>query len=128
MILLLFYFSHLALNPFYKESTKNVSAECEVVQFYEIVTSEQGVKVLAKSGELEEAIFILKPLRIDEGTYEVEISRKAQNLYQISQSRDIKLTKYCVETRYCQEFANYTMAIFKVESNFGQSKGKLIFK
>jgi len=128
MILLLFYFSHLALNPFYNETAKNASVECDVVQFYEIITSEQGVKVLTKSGEVQEVTFILKPVRINEGTYEVEISRKALNLYQISQARDIKLTKYCIETKYCQEFANYTKAIFKVESNFGQSKGKLIFK
>jgi hypothetical protein len=128
MILLLFYFSHLALNPFYTETTKNASVECEVVQFYEIITSEQGVKVLTKSGEVQEATFILKPVRIDEGTYEVEITRKAPSLYQISQARDIKLTKYCIETRYCQELANHTKAIFKVESNFGQIKGKLMFK
>jgi hypothetical protein len=128
MILLLFYFSHLVLNPLYNETTKNASAECEVVQFYEIITPEQGTKFLTKSGEVQEATFILKPVRIDEGTYEVEITRKAPNLYQISQARDIKLTKYCIETKYCQEFANYTKAIFKVESNFGQSKGRLIFK
>jgi hypothetical protein len=67
-------------------------------------------------------------VRIDEGTYEVEITRKAQNLYQINQARDIKLTKYCIETKYCNEYANYTKAIFKVESNFGQTKGKLSFK
>ena len=128
MILILFYFSHLVLNPFYNETTKNASTECEVIQFYEIITSEQGVKVLTKSGEVQEVALILKPVRIDEGTYEVEISRKAPTLYQISQARDIKLTKYCIETKYCQEFANYTKAIFKVESNYGQSKGKLIFK
>jgi len=67
-------------------------------------------------------------VRIDEGTYEVENSRKAPNLYQISQARDIKLTKYRIETKYCQGFAYYTKAILKVESNFGQTKGKLIFK
>jgi len=44
MILLLFYFSHLVLNPFYNEATKNASAEFEVVQFCEIITPEQVLK------------------------------------------------------------------------------------
>ncbi len=128
MIILLIYFSHIFLNPFHHLSTKPASVECEVVQFYEIITPEQGTKVLTKSGEVQEATFILKPVRIDEGTYEVEITRKAPNLYQINQAKDFKLTRYCIETLYCHEFANYTKAIFKVESNFGQTKGKLGFK
>ena len=128
MILLLICFNHLFLNPFLLESAKSASAECEVVQFYEIITSEQGVKVLTKSGEVQEVTFILKPVRINEGTYEVEISRKAPNLYQISQARDIKLTKYCIETKYCQEFANYNKATLVVTGNFVLVKGKLSFK
>lgn len=128
MIFLLIYFSQLAFYPFDIETVKASASVCEVVQFYEITSPEQGTKVLTKSGEVQEATFLLKPVRIDEGTYEVEISRKAPNLYQINQARDIKLTKYCIETRYCHEFANYTKAIFKVESNFGQTKGKLTFK
>lgn len=128
MILLLILFSHLVLQPVQTETTKNASAECEVIQFYEIITPEQGTKVLTKLGEVEEVILILKPVRIDEGTYEVEITKKAPNLYQINQAKDIRLTKYCIETRYCNEYANYKKAVFKVESNFGQTKGKLVFK
>jgi len=128
MILLLILFSHLVLQPVQTETTKNASAECEVIQFYEIITPEQGTKVLTKLGEVEEVILILKPVRIDEGTYEVEITKKAPNLYQINQAKDIRLTKYCIETRYCNEYANYKKVVFKVESNFGQTKGKLVFK
>ena len=128
MILLIIYFSHLFLNPFHHESTKPASAECEVVQFYEIVTPEQGTKVLTKSGEVVEATFILKPVRIDEGTYEVEITRKAPNLYHINQARDFKLTKYCIETQYCHEFASYNKATLVVTGNFGLVRGKLSFK
>jgi hypothetical protein len=128
MILLLILFSHFALQPVHTETTNNASAECEVVKFYEIITPDQGTKVLTKSGEVEEATFILKTVRIDEGTYEVEITRKALNLYQINQAKDIRLTKYCIETRYCNEYATYKKAVFKVESNFGLTKGKLVFK
>jgi hypothetical protein len=126
MILLLIYFSQLVFVS--SETIIAASAECEVVQFYEIITPEQGTKVLTKLGEVEEAAFILKTVRIDEGAYEVEITRKAPNLYQINQAKDIRLTKYCIETRYCNEYANYKKANFKVESNFGQTKGKLSFK
>jgi hypothetical protein len=128
MIILLIYLSHFYIIFSHDETVKTANTECEVIQFYEILTTEQGVKVLTKLGEVEEATFILKPVRIDEGTYEIEITRKAQNLYQINQARDIKLTRYCIETKYCNEYANYTKAIFKVESNFGQTKGKLSFK
>lgn len=128
MILLLILFSHFALEPVHTETTKNASNECEVVQFFEMITPEQGTKVLTKSGEVEEATFILKPVRIDEGTYEIEISRKAPNLYQINQAKDFKLTKYCIETRYCQEFANYNKVTFVVTGNFGLVRGKLVFK
>jgi hypothetical protein len=128
MILFLILFSHFALQPVHTETTKNASAECEVVQFYEMITPEQGTKVLIKLGEVEEAAFILKPVRIDEGTYEVEITRKATNIYQISQARDIKLTKYCIETQYCHEYANYNRATFVVTGNFGLIRGKLSFK
>lgn len=128
MIILLIYLSHFSIIFSHDETVKTANTECEVIQFYEILTTEQGVKVLTKLGEVQEATFILKPVRIDEGSYEVEITRKAPNLYQINQARDIKLTRYCIETKYCNEYANYTKAIFKVESNFGQTKGKLSFK
>ncbi len=128
MILLLIYLTPFILNPFYTEVPIAAPANCEVVQFYEIIMPDQGTKVLTKSGEVEEATFILKPVRIDEGSYEVEITRKAPNLYQINQARDIKLTRYCIETRYCNEYANYNKAVLKVESNFGQTKGKVTFK
>jgi len=128
MILLMILFCHFALQPVHNETTKNAPAECEVVEFYEMITPEQGTKVLTKTGEAEEATFILKPVRIDEGTFEVEITRKAPNLYQIIQAKDIKLTKYCIETRYCHEFANYNKATLKVESNIGQTNGKVSFK
>jgi hypothetical protein len=128
MIILLIYLSHLSIIFSHDETVKTANTECEVIQFYEILTTEQGVKVLTKLGEVEEATFILKPIRIDKGSYEVEITRKAPNLYQINQARDIKLTRYCIETKYCNEYANYTEAILKVESNFGQTKGKLSFK
>lgn len=128
MILLLILFSHFALQPVHTETTKNASAECEVVQFFEMITPELGTKVLTKSGEVEEATFILKPVRIDEGNYEVEITRKATNLYQINQARDIKLTKYCIETQYCHEFASYNKATLVVTGNFGLVRGKLSFK
>jgi tRNA A58 N-methylase Trm61 len=78
MIILLIYLSHFYIIFSHDETVKTANTECEVVQFYEIITPEQGTKVLTKSGEVEEATFILKPVRIDEGTYEVEITRKAQ--------------------------------------------------
>ena len=105
----------------FSQSTKT-STECEVANFYEVVNNDQNFKVLTASGEVAEIAMILKPVRMDEGKHEVEISRKAQNLYIINH------TKYCFETQYCFEQANYNKATLVVTSNFGQIKGKIILK
>lgn len=108
-----------------------VETTCEVVAFYELATTETGVKVVTNQGNLEEASLLLKPARLDEGSYEIEITRKATNLYQIvdcRQNSKIAPNKYYLETRNCHEFANYDKAILKVEGNFGNVKGKLNFK
>lgn len=120
LLLILSILNSFALSNFSLPTEKN--AECEVVEFYEVVDNDQNFKVLTTSGEVAEIAMILKPVRIEERQHEVEITRKGKNLYIINN------TKYCFETQYCIEQANYNKATLVVTSNFGQIKGKIIFK
>ncbi|MBK7341691.1 MAG: hypothetical protein IPJ06_00455 [Saprospiraceae bacterium] len=98
------------------------SGECDVMNFYEGVEADRGVKVLTSRDDLVDAELILIPTKIDAGNYKVEVTRKGSNLYKLEG------TKLFIETRYCYEYATYEDAILKVESNYGYSKGKVIFE
>jgi len=94
--------------------------ECEIRQFYEAVQPDTGVKVITTANNLEEVKLILIPYKMKEGISEVEITRKGSNIYQIDR------TKYYIETRYCNEYANFEKVILVVENNFGNTKGKIM--
>lgn len=112
----------LILTSFKNLSTAEMSGdECDVANFYEAIEPESGVKVLTSGGDLEEAELILVPTKIEEGTYQIEITRKGSNIYKLEG------TKYYIETRYCYEYATYDDAILKVESNYGYQKGTVYF-
>lgn len=96
--------------------------ECDVSNFYEAIEPGSGVKVLSTSGELDDVELILVPAKIEEGVYEIEITRKGSNIYKLEG------TKFYIETRYCHEYVTYDDAVIKVESNFGYTKGTVYFK
>ncbi|MCB9312591.1 MAG: hypothetical protein H6568_07465 [Lewinellaceae bacterium] len=96
--------------------------ECDVMNYYEGVEADRGVKVLTSRDDLVDAELILIPTKIDVGNYKVEVTRKGSNLYKVEG------TKLFIETRYCYEYATYEDAILKVEGNYGYSKGKVFFE
>ncbi len=102
-------------------SVKSNGDECEVKEFYKVVEPDDDVKVLTKSGDLEEVELILVPTKMEEGTFKIELTRKGSNIYKVEG------TSYYIETRYCYEYATYDDAILKVESNYGYTKGEIIF-
>jgi hypothetical protein len=93
---------------------------CEIKEFYESVDSGKA-SVLTKSGKFEEVELLLKPAKMKEGVFTVSLTRKAANLYKVEG------TDSYLETRYCYEFAMHEQVILKVESNYGYTKGKVIF-
>lgn len=95
--------------------------ECEVANFYKAIEADSGVKVITTYGDLEDAEIILIPTQLDEGTYELEITRKESNIYKVEG------TDYYIETRYCYEYATYDDVYQKVESNYGYTKGTVYF-
>ncbi len=107
------------LPSFTKKSFLN--DECEVKEFYKAVESNNDVKVLTTSRNLEDAELILVPTKMEEGIFKIEVTKKGNNLYKIEG------TNYYIETRHCYEYATYDEVILKVESNYGYNKGKIIF-
>lgn len=53
--------------------------------------------------------------------YEIQITRKAQNLYKVSGS------DLWIETKYCYEYS-YSETVIMDYSGYGYTKGELIFK
>ena len=101
------------LNPY--------SDECDIREFYAAVVPDSDVKVLTTYGELEDAELILVPTEMETGTYRIEVTRKGSNLYKVEG------TDYYIETSYCYEYATYDEAILEIESNYGYTKGKIMF-
>ncbi len=102
---------------------KATSNECDVKSFYEAISpNDSDTKVLTKNGELEEVEYILVPKRIEAGKYKVTLTRKGSNIYRVDN------TKLWIETRYCYEYATWEEAMLIVESSYGYSRGKVIFK
>ena len=72
-------------------------------------------------GNIEEAKAVFVPTKIDAGKYEVELTRIDSNFYQICG------TNLYVETKYCYEQATRDDAILWVTSNYGYTRGEVIF-
>ncbi|SHF87627.1 hypothetical protein SAMN05444274_11156 [Mariniphaga anaerophila] len=106
-----------------KAHTNEMSGdECDVVNFYEAIEPETGMKVLTSGGDLEEPELLLLPTEFEEGVYEIEITREESNLY------EIEGTAYYIETKFCYDFASRDEAILKVKSNISFQKGTLFFE
>lgn len=123
VILIFIIISVLLISPSFKNpnSTGASGNNCEVANFYKAIVPESGTKVLTSSENLEKAELILVPALFEEGTFNIEISRKGSNIYKLEG------TNYYIETRYCYEYATYEDVILKVESNYGFTKGTLYF-
>ena len=97
--------------------------DCDIIEFYERTDLNSGSKSIGAYGGVEEAEAVLIPTSVEEGNYEVTVRRIDQNFYQING------TSIVIETRYCNEYATYgTEAVMMVESNYGYTKGTIIFE
>ncbi len=106
----------LATSFAYAESSYDIS------ELYSIVKALSGTKAIGTYDKTIEVKYILTPTKVDTGKYVVEVKKIGDNLYQI------KDTEICVETRYCHEWASFSeKVVLIIESNYGYSKGKIIF-
>jgi len=97
------------------------TSDYDVAEIFLGIDPDYGTKAITTFGDLSELELILVPTTLEEDTYSVQITRKADDLYLIEG------TNYYVETRFCFEFAFSNDAILKIESNYGFTKGTLIF-
>jgi len=97
------------------------SSSYDIVCIYESVDIPSGSKALDSYGNLTSIQMIYVPTKIDLGKYSVEVTRIESNLYQICG------TDLYVETRYCYEYAYREEVVMNVSSNYGYSRGELVF-
>ena len=109
------------LMSFRNVNSSSTSSECDVRRFYEAITPEDGVKVLTSLGEFVEPELILVPTNIDIGDYQVDITRKASNIYKIEG------TKFYMETSLCYEFVYFENVFLKIENYNGYTFGTIYF-
>lgn len=94
----------------------------DISEFYSVVKPSSGTKAVGRYDKVVEVEYILTPTKVDKGKYVVEVKKIGDNLYQV------KNTDLCVETRYCYEWASFSeKVVLIIESNYGYTKGKIIF-
>lgn len=94
----------------------------DIAEFYTVVKPDSGTKAVGRYEQTIDVEYILTPTKLDTGKYVVKVVKIGDNLYRIKDS-DI-----CVETRYCHEWASYSEeVVLIIQSNYGYTKGKIIF-
>lgn len=78
------------------------SADCPIEKFLEELEVEQGTMAFVGFGQLEPVERLLSPLRQRAGAYQVVVTRRATNLYEIGSSGIFIHTRYCYEYAYGQ--------------------------
>lgn len=112
----LFLLTLMYCSAVYAESSYNIS------ELYSVYKPEAGTIAVGSFSTTENVEYILTPTKVDIGKYSVEVKKIGDNLYQVKDS-DI-----CVKTRYCYEWAGFSeKVILIVDSNYGYTKGKIIF-
>ena len=93
----------------------------DIAGIYEKTELKAGSKAINSYNDVTDAKFVLIPIRVDTGKYEVELTRIDTNFYQIYG------TSLVIETKYCHEYATRDDAILSITSNYGYTRGEVIF-
>lgn len=99
----------------------SASSSYDIVGIYKGEELDYGSKVIDSYGNVEEAEMVLVPARYDLGRQEVELTRVDTDYYRICG------TSYYIETRYCYEYATREDVIINITSNYGYTRGEVIF-
>jgi hypothetical protein len=97
------------------------SSSYDIAGIYEKIELKSGAKVIDAMGSVSDASAVLVPTKVDEGKYEVELTRIDKDFYQICG------TSLYIETKYCYEYATWDDAILNITSNYGYTRGEVIF-
>ena len=101
--------------------SKASSSSYDIAGIYEKVELKSGSKAINSFGSIEDAEAVLVPTKVDVGKYEVELTRVDANFYRICG------TSIYIETKYCYEYATMDDAILNITSNYGYTRGEVIF-
>ncbi len=113
------YFSILAIISVF---TAYAESSYDIAELYSVIKPASGTKAVGKYDKTIDVEYILSPTKVDKGKYVVNVKKIGDNLYLI------KDTDICVETKYCHEWASFSEeVVLIVESNYGYTKGKIIF-
>lgn len=93
----------------------------DIAGIYEQTELKSGSKAIDSYNDVTDAKFVLIPTRVDTGKYEVELTKIDTNFYQIYG------TSLVIETKYCHEYATRDDAILSITSNYGYTRGEVIF-
>ena len=93
----------------------------DIAGIYEKTELQAGSKAIDSYNDVTDAKYVLIPTRVDTGKYEVELTRIDTNFYQICG------TSLVIETKYCHEYATRDDAILSITSNYGYTRGEVIF-
>lgn len=93
----------------------------DIAGIYEKVELKDGAKVMDSYGNIKDAKAVYVPTKIDTGKYEIELTKIDSNFYQIYG------TNLYIETKYCYEYATRDDAILNITSNYGYTRGEVIF-
>lgn len=111
--------------PLFSFATLNYSSTSsssyDIAAIYEKVELKDGAKSIDSYGNVKDAKAVLVPTKIDTGKYQVELTRIDTNFYQICG------TSLYIETKYCYEYAMREDAILNITSNYGYTRGEVIF-
>ncbi len=107
---------------FLSVSFAKAESSYDIAAIYEVSEPPSGTKAIGRYDKTDDVEYILTPTRVDTGKYVVEVKKIGDNLYRILR------TDICIETRYCHEWASYSEeVVLIIESNYGYTKGKIIF-
>jgi hypothetical protein len=93
----------------------------DVTGLYENVSAPEGSIALTSTGEIEKIQKILIPKDAEVGTYDVNVTRCAEDLYEID-GRDL-----FVRTRFCRKHGTSMSAVLRITASSGQTLGELVF-
>jgi hypothetical protein len=111
-----FFLALLVITSFHRRAD-----DYDTAMIYKGIVPRADTKAITSDEDLVEIETLLSPTVLKLGTYKVDVTREADDLYKISG------TEIYLETRNCLELANLEEVIVTIESNYGYSKGKIIF-
>jgi hypothetical protein len=103
----------------------NSQTSCEIEEIYQAtdLRSIDSDAVVFSNGDLIDNYDtqILSPKTLEVGKYVLNVTRKNANLYKIDGS------DLYIKTKYCYEYGYSVEVVLDWESNYGYTKGNLIF-